>query len=208
MNKYSVFNELTDAEISSISESFGFEDKSFGKGEVIMKFRPHNKNSGIIKEGLAYLISINDRGEENILDYYEGGNIFGSAFSPDTNVNLYFVVAKKKCTVSFFDHSSMIKLCRSDCKKHIIFIENIMTTISCRNQIHIDILSQRTIRSRLTTYFAYLSEISGTKTLRLPIPLCDLAEYICTDRSAMMRELGKMNEDGLISSSGHTIQLL
>ena len=57
-------------------------------------------------------------------------------------------------------------------------------------------------------YFAYLAELGSSKNIRLPIPLSDLSGYICADRSAMMREIKNMNDDGLISSKGQNILLL
>ena len=208
MNKYSVFNELDPADLAGLSECLGFEEQVFNKGEIIMRFSSDNKKSGILLSGLAYLKSINDEGEENILDYYEGGNLFGSALTPHTNVNLYYIAAKKKSSVYFFPHDLLVKKCKNNCEKHTKFINNTLVSISCRSQIHIDILSQRTIRGKLMIYFAYLAELGSSKNIRLPIPLSDLSGYICADRSAMMREIKNMNDDGLISSKGQNILLL
>ncbi len=207
MNKYSVFNELKPTERIGLAECLGFEEQRFDKGSIIMRFSPENLKSGILMEGLAYLKSINDSGEENILDYYEGGNIFGSILSPDTNVNLYYVVAKKNCLVSFVNHRKMIEICPNSCPKHSQFINNIMISVSCRSQIHIDILSQRTIRGKLMTYFAYISEMTQSRQIRLPIPLSDLSGYICADRSAMMRELKNLNREGVIRSKGQSVEI-
>ena len=54
-------------------------------------------------------------------------------------------------------------------------------------------------------YFSYVSENRNRQSFTLPVPLSDLAEYICADRSAMMRELKKMNRESLISSKGTEI---
>ena len=40
------------------------------------------------------------------------------------------------------------------------------------------------------------------------ITMTALAEYICADRSAMMREVKKMTEDGLIQISRRHVRLL
>ena len=42
----------------------------------------------------------------------------------------------------------------------------------------------------------------------LPFSLSTLADYISTDRSAMMRELKKMREDGLIVLEGRRLTVL
>ncbi len=205
MNKYSIFSGLNSDETAQIEACLHFESKCFRRGETILSFSQDSSEAGIVRSGLAYLISINDAGEENILDYYEEGNIFGSFLSPDTNVNLYSVVAKKNCLVSFVQDTSITGICDKSCAMHSAFVRNVLTSVSCRSQIHIDILSQRTIRGKLMAYFAYVSENRNKQSFRLPIPLSDLAEYICADRSSMMRELKKMNNDGLILSRGTEI---
>ena len=45
----------------------------------------------------------------------------------------------------------------------------------------------------------------AVKLFRLPFSLSVLADYIATDRSAMMRELKKMREEGLVSTDGREI---
>ena len=208
MNKYSVFNGMNTSEKVGLYKALDADERTFKKSETILSFSPESYETGIILEGLAYLVSINNSGEENIIDYYEPGSIFGSRLSPNTNVNLYNVIAKKHCSVLFFDYSKIMESYKENCKSHRKFIENVIIACSCRNQIHIDILSQRTIRDKLLTYFGYLYEISENKELKLPIPLSDLADYICADRSAMMRELKKLNNENIISSKGKTVKLL
>ena len=42
----------------------------------------------------------------------------------------------------------------------------------------------------------------------MPFAFTTLAEYLSVDRSAMMRELKKMREEGLVHVEGRTITLL
>ena len=43
------------------------------------------------------------------------------------------------------------------------------------------------------TFFEYIKTEKGKNTFYLPLPLSDLADYLSVDRSAMMREIKKMN---------------
>ena len=73
---------------------------------------------------------------------------------------------------------------------------------------HIYFLSGRTVRQKLMQYFRFLSEKAENKTFELPVTLSALADYLFIDRSAMMREISKMNKEGLIASKGRQITLL
>ena len=69
----------------------------------------------------------------------------------------------------------------------------------------VDVLSRRSIREKLLCCFAQQRDKAGSDTFRLPFSLSVLADYIATDRSAMMRELKKMREEGLVSTDGREI---
>ena len=72
----------------------------------------------------------------------------------------------------------------------------------------IELLTKRTIREKLLGYFSILSTRSFSKTFLLPFSLTDLADYLSIDRSAMMRELSTLKEDGIIKKVGNKITYL
>ena len=71
----------------------------------------------------------------------------------------------------------------------------------------IELLTKRTIREKLLTYFSILSNRNLSKTFLLPFSLTDLADYLNVDRSAMMRELKSLKEEGFIKKSRNKITL-
>ena len=46
-----------------------------------------------------------------------------------------------------------------------------------------------------------------SKTFTLPFSLTDLADFLSIDRSAMMRELKLLKDDGIIEKNGNRITL-
>ena len=65
----------------------------------------------------------------------------------------------------------------------------------------VDVLSRRSIREKLLCYFRQLSQQAESRTFTLPFSLSTLADYIATDRSAMMRELKRLREEGSVYRS-------
>ena len=59
-------------------------------------------------------------------------------------------------------------------------------------------LSKKTIREKILSYFRILSENNFSKTFTLPFSLTDLSDFLSIDRSAMMREIKMLKEDGFI----------
>ena len=84
--------------------------------------------------------------------------------------------------------------------------------LTLRNSVHqntrIEVLSKRTIREKLLTYFSILSSRDFSKSFTLPFSLTNLADYLSVDRSAMMRELKNLVDEGFISKNGNRIKLL
>ena len=208
MNNYSVFSGLNSEEIVGLKKCLGENTVFFKKGEHILEYSPTGHEIGIIEEGLVYLVSISNSGEENIIDFYEPGGIFGKPLSTNTSVNLFNFVAKRDSKIWLVDQEIIVRNCKNTCKKHMIFIKNVINAVSCRNQMHLDVLLQRSIRQKLMSYFHYLSEKGSVRQFTLQLPLSDLAAFLGVDRSAMMRELKKLNSEGILRSKGQSITLL
>ena len=101
--------------------------------------------------------------------------------------------------------------CENNCQFHNAVSEHLselmldkITELNTR----IELLTQRTTRDKLLVYFSLISTRNLSKTFELPLSLTDLADYLNVDRSAMMRELKLLKEDGLVDKIGNRIILL
>ena len=72
----------------------------------------------------------------------------------------------------------------------------------------IELLTKKNIRDKLLSYFDIISRNRLSKKFTLPFTLTDLADYLSVDRSAMMRELSHLKEEGFIDKKGKKITLL
>ena len=71
-----------------------------------------------------------------------------------------------------------------------------------------EVLSRRSIREKLLCYFEQLARREKSDTVTLPFSLSALAEYISADRSAMMRELKKLKEEGVVQTENRRVTIL
>ena len=74
--------------------------------------------------------------------------------------------------------------------------------------MRVELLTKRSTRDKLLAYFSLVSTRNLSKSFVLPFSLTDLADYLSVDRSAMMREMKLLKEDGLIQKTGNKITLL
>ena len=97
MNKNTGYAEKKNIFISRGRKYFSSNVKSFGRGDIIIKQDAMAERALLLLNGVAVMKSINDNGEESILDLFGRGDVFGGMFTPAGNVNLYYIVAKKNC---------------------------------------------------------------------------------------------------------------
>lgn len=207
MNKNSSYMEINREKFISARKYFSSAPRRYQKGEIIMKQEDLSGHTALIISGLAVMKSINDNGEESILDFFEKGDIFGGIFTPHENVNLYYIAAKKTCDICFRQDINTENYSETNNKDLFEFLNTTASNIFSRQMLHTDILTQRSIRNKLLTYFSALSSVQG-KNFTLPLSLTDTADYLAVDRSAMMRELKKLNDEGIICSKGQRILLI
>ena len=67
----------------------------------------------------------------------------------------------------------------------------------------------KTLRGKLLMYFEYLRVKTGSeREVIIPTTFERLSSYLGADRSALMREIRRMNDDGVISSKGKRVIIL
>ena len=67
-------------------------------------------------------------------------------------------------------------------------------------------LSRKSLRLKISAYLT--DTAAGSDTFKIPFNRDELASYLCTDRSALSRELSRMRSDGLIDFKGKSFRLL
>lgn len=187
------------------------QKKHFNKGQVITSYIEKRNQFCILVSGNADLVRYDLNGNRTIIEHFSKNNIFGEVFYTVTTNNELLVEAREKCTVIIYSYNNIHTKCRNNCKFHQILAENlpelILQKVTDLN-MRVELLTKRSTRDKLLSYFTLISTRKLSKSFVLPFTLTDLADYLSVDRSAMMREMKLLKEDGLIQKNGNTITLL
>ena len=187
------------------------QKKSFSKNQVITTYIQKRNQLCILLSGHADLVRYDLNGNRTIVEHFSKSALFGEVFYKVTTNNELLVEAKSKCTVLFYIYDQLKAPCTKGCEFHNQLAEHlpelILNKITELNT-RIELLTQRTTRDKLLMYFSMISTRKLSKTFELPLSLTDLADYLSVDRSAMMRELKLLKEDGLVDKIGNRIILL
>ncbi len=185
--------------------------KHFRKNETITNYIAKRNQVCILVSGEADLIRYDYNGNKTIVEHFSKNDIFGEVFYMITTNNELFVRAKQDCDVIFLVYDNLKKPCDANCKFHETLKENLSELILQKVTIlnsRIELLTKRSTRDKLIGYFSILSTRNFSKSFQLPFSLTDLADYLSVDRSAMMRELKSLRDDGFIDKTGNVITLL
>ncbi len=184
--------------------------KKVEKNNTITTYIKNRNQIYILASGKADLIKYDVNGNKTIIETLNENDIFGEVFFPITSNNELFVVAKENCEVISFTFDDIIKKCSRTCKFHETLKTSLLNLIINKivtQNIRIELLTKRSIREKLKSYFSSLSNNFSIKTFSIPISYTDLADYLSIDRSAMMRELKALQDDNIILRKGNKITL-
>ena len=176
-----------------------------------MEYSSSMNKIGLVLYGRGVLYCCDEEGNEYMIDELKKDAVFGEPFLLPADSQHYYVTAEEETNVMFIDYEHVIKRCENACKFHSQMVSNLLQMIAMRasqqaNRIYV--LSRNSIRKKI---MAYLNEVGGGKkkqVFTLPVSYTTLAEYLCVDRSAMMREFKNLSEEGVLFREGKNIRIL
>ena len=185
--------------------------KKFAKDEIVTTYIEKRNQLCIVLSGEVDLIRYDVNGNKTIISHFVTDDVFGEVFYPANTNNELFAIARKNSEVLFYTYDSLLTKCRRNCDFHKtltsslseLFLNNIVEL-----NLRIELLTKRSTRSKILSYFDILSKGSLRKTFTLPYTYTDLADFLSVDRSAMMREFKLLIDDGFIKKNGSKITLL
>ncbi len=194
----SLFDGVSQQEYAAMMTCFKATVKPYRKGEEVPM--PQGR-VGVVQSGKISLIKIDANGGRTIFEQLREGGVFGDALGfARADASLY-LLADEDCSVLYIDYEHIVKRCPNACTHHSTVVANLVKLMSEKTQAlseHLEILSRRTIREKLLAYFSMQAAKNRSAYFTLPFSQTSLADYVCVDRSAMVRELRRMHEEGLV----------
>lgn len=210
MQGVKIFDNIAENELQEMLQCFHAKRKKFSSGSTLATVGTSEPRLGVLLSGEADLVRIDYDGYRNIMEHLGEGDVFGDFLMQSVGTEELAVQTDRPCEVLFIDYRCIIKRCPSACRHHSTLVNNLLQIMSDKVQNlrnHLQVLSQRTLRTKLLTYFRMLAKQNKSNSFTLPFTLSDLADYLFVDRSAMLREMKKLREDELLTSRGRKIVL-
>ena len=211
MDRITLFSYISPEEQERMRICFCMREVVYQNNETIMEYASSMKKIGLLLEGQAVLYCCDAEGNQYMMDELKKDSVFGEPFLlPEESLH-YYVCAKASVRVLFIDYEHVIKRCENACRFHSQLVSNLLQMIAMRasqQASRIYVLSRSSTGKKLLAYLNSVAAQKQCKSFVLPMSYTMLAEYLSVDRSAMMRELKNMVEEGVLQREGKKICLL
>ena len=213
MKESILYDGLDRAQINEVLGCFGAKIRRYDAGMTVAQFPSDTLSArtvGVIIEGVAQLSLCDVEGEAYFTQMYSGEGVFGSMFLTESADDYYVIEAKTDCTVAYTDFERISDFCENVCPIHVRFSRNLYRLIVAQSRSdtrRLSIISKKSLRDKLLSYFSLCANDAQSAEFNINITLSDLSKYLCADRSAMMREIKKLKDEGILDAKGSHIKL-
>lgn len=206
-----LFRGIGASETDALLCCLNAREARYRRGETILAAGRETEWLGVVTEGTVLIERCDALGNNSVLGAVRPGEVFAEA---------YACLAGEKLTVSATaaEDVCVLWLCvrklfsdaGSACAFHTRLLSNLLTVCAEKNlRLSRRILhtTPKTIRARVISYFSELAQSDASRVFTVPLNRQQLADYLGVDRSALCRELSRMQADGLIRLARCRVEL-
>jgi len=196
-----LFNGIDPVKVEAMLSCVSAEIRSVRKGCIILMTGDAPEHFGVVLTGQVHIVHEDYDGNRSLIAVISPGGIFAEAVCcAGVSESPVTVIVDHDSTVLLLSFKRILHICPSSCSFHKKLIENMLGILASKNlslQSHMEILSMKSVRSRVLRYIESFSPKKGHEII-IPLNREELANYLCVDRSALSHELMRMKKDGLI----------
>ena len=207
-----LFDGISPAERKTMLGCIGYHIGTFSKGDIVAFEDENIRHIGILLSGAVDMIKEDLWGNRTMLVRMRKDELFGETFAcGEDNLSVVTFIVSEDARILFLPFDRVMHSCTNACEFHHQLIENMVHIIAKKNRDlmrKVEVVSKRTIREKLLAYLSIQSQAQSSRYFEIPLGRVELAEYLCVDRSAMTRELVKMQTEGLIDYDKNCFRIL
>lgn len=185
--------------------------RHYAKNQFILLGGPETPDAGIVVTGRLQ-ISQNDNGGNRIMlaEFADGAFFSLNLAGLGHDEAPLSMVTLDACSILFLNCEHILNA-PDNCLHHSKLADNLLHIITAENSSlsrKITMLSRRTIREKVLAYLDAEAGKAGSLKFTLNFNRQELADYLCVDRSALSRELGKLKSEGRLDFCNNCFELL
>lgn len=197
-----LFEGIAADNLGAMLGCLSYHISTYKRGEPIALEQEHMRHIGIVLRGTVDMVKEDLWGNKTMLVRVKEQDVFGESFAcgSDTLSTVTFL-AVEEAEIMFIPFNKVMHTCTMACAFHHRLVENMVRLIADKNKElmrKVEVVSKKNLREKILAYLSLQAQLHESRYFEIPLGRVELADYLCADRSALTRELGKMREEGLI----------
>lgn len=210
INSCTLFRNLTPDEKAYALTYFDGKSKKYEKGEFLHQVSFPLQRFGLVLSGTVQVHMDDMDGHHIIMSQVEPGDLFGEAYA-FLGLDAPIYICAVTDTAVLWLSTNRIKAPEPpyrplDWELSNRFIACLASRTLKMNQ-RIQILSKNTLRMKLITFLSQYAAAQGD-AFTIPFDRASMATYLGADRSALSRELSRMQAEGLLTYHRNQFRIL
>ena len=210
IRKCYLFDGIKDEQLADAIKLLNGRIKKVIKDDYIVQLGGTIQYAGLLLKGKIESSFQNENFDQITMHTFTGGYLFGEGLVINHANNSPVQVRAVEDSVVLFIDLEMIYAAADNSPIRNILARNLIKSLAKKNLIlnqKVRILSQKSLRDRI---FIYLRTLPKDKDgyVKIPFTQTALAEYLGVNRSALSRELGRMQNEGLLVIDGKRIKII
>ena len=197
---------------STLMNCLGCIEKKYKKDQLISPSEVYARQIGIVIDGCVHTVQEDVWGRCTFLSYTNEDGIFGDVLIGETATERGIIFkATEPTTILFLPADRILHPCRNSCPFHHQLSRNLFNMISHKNAVlteKIEITSKSSLREKILAYLSIEARRNNSADFTVPLNRTEMADYLCTNRSALSRELSNMKKDGILDYDQRVFHLL
>ena len=197
-----LFDGMTDADLDTLTRCFAPHVRRYARGELLLLAGYETHEVGIVLRGEIVAAKPMPDGTAVVMARMGPGGVFADVLAGSREKSPVNVTAAAPCEVLYLPCEALLRPCGALHPAHLQLLHNWLQTVSGKYfalDRRLELLCCRSLRGRICLWLLEQREQAGADTFTTPLTRAELASYLNCDRSALCRELGRMQAEGLVA---------
>lgn len=201
LRQTSLFQGLSDRDLETLTDCFAPHVRRYERGELLLIAGYETHEVGIVLEGEIVAAKPMPDGSAVVMAHMGPGGVFADILAGGRSKSPVNVSAASSCLVLYLPCEALLRPCGALHPAHLQLLHNWLRTISDKYfalDRRLELLCCKSLRGRICLWLLEQREEAGADIFATSLTRAELASYLNCDRSALYRELGRMQEEGLV----------
>ena len=211
LQKTPLFTDMPAAELKELLSWLAPVRRRYHKGEIVLMTGYPAREIGVVVEGLVQGAKPTGDGRQLVVGQFGPGGVFGDVLVSGRRESPVTITALCESLVLFVPVQALTSPHGAPPAGHACLVRNLLRIISEKYfelDRRLDLLLLKSLRGRLSLFLMQEAATAHSNTFCIPMNRAQMAEYLGCERSALCRELSRMQKDGLIETYRGSFKLL